>query len=229
MGNFLMYLSTWIINGSKRMGPLFGFISEPYIFTVQRVFYILQAPFLRSFHFLDSPQAESSVSQFLMQSLMALNDTRIVLPHLREGQQHALLTCIANQRINLFLSKNEYCCEHLVPEIIRLSSTKDKAQISRQVGMLLSLFQGMLLFDSSEVLPGTDVFVKSFQDFAVSDHDTFFEMVNNIIGGINATVTNLYTSIDSVCFIPDYACILLIIMPLFACVFMCSDSTGSFQ
>ena len=195
------YLSALVINTHDQAEALMGFISEPYFATLYGVFSLLQNSHMCDHCILlnETPAMDGVIERFADMTVMTMDDPHIVLPHIREEQQQRLPFFFTHPRFLRVVLGSKFCQKHLIPTILRLCCTKDKAQLTRQVNTLTLAFQGMLFFDQHTALPETSVLVDSFREVATNHKDMFHEVLNNIFEGMNATISNFYTSLDSVC------------------------------
>lgn len=195
------YLSTMVMNAHKYAEALMGFISEPYFAALYGTFSLLQNSHLSDHCILmnETEAMDTVIERFADMTVMTMDNPHIVLPHIREEQQQRLPFFFTHPRFQRVVLRSPYCQKHLIPTLLRLCCTKDKAQLTRQVNTLTLAFQGMLFFDQHSALPETSVLVDSFREFATNDRERFHEVLNNIFEGMNATISNFYTSLDSVC------------------------------
>lgn len=196
------YLSATVMNLYIHAKALIGFVSEPFFATLYGVFSLLQSSGLcrNSILLNETTAMDTVIERFANMTVMTMNDPHIVLPHIREQQQQRLPAFFTHPRFKRVVMASKYCQKHLVPTVLRLCCTKDKAQLTRQANTLTLAFQGLLLFDQPAASPDTSAFVDSFRDVAANDKELFYEVLNNIFEGTNATISNFYTSLDSVCF-----------------------------
>ena len=212
------YLSVLMMTIHNQAGAFMGFVSEPYFATLNGVFSLLQNTHMSDHCILlnETAAMDAVIERFADMTVMTLDDPHIVLPHIREEQQQRLPFFFTSKRFQRVFMASKYCQKHVIPKVMHLCCTKDKAQLTRQVNTLTFAFQGKLFFDQYKTLPDSSPLIDSFLDVAANDKELFHEVLNNIFEGMSATISNFYTSLDSVCSLS----MLLLLRHLFHVLFL---------